>query len=125
MVDLTGWTASGIDQRPVRRRRRERVLHRHLVTETEDSTPPLIVHPITAAEVLVAPVRRGIAEQVWADLVAIGVEVDGAPIDPLRLARLRAETGGRMPDCCVIASVATYRTTAATFDDRLRRAGLT
>lgn len=70
----------------------------------EDTVPPLIVHPITAAEVLVAPTRSGLTDQVWADLVAIGVELDAAPIDPRALARLRSSTGYKMPDCCVIAS---------------------
>lgn len=86
-----------------------------------DATPPMIVHPITAAEVLVAPVRRGIADDVWADLVAIGVEIDRMPVDPMQLARLRAETGCRMPDCCVLASAAAYGAPLATFVDRLRR----
>ena len=86
-----------------------------------DAVPPLLVHPITVTEVLVAPVRRGIADQVWSDLVAIGVEIDVTPIDPRQLARVRAETGCKMPDCCVIASSVNHDTTVATFDQRLRR----
>jgi predicted nucleic acid-binding protein len=103
---------------------------RHLLTETDDiaavellqdAAPPLIVHPVTAAEVLMAPVRQRIADQVWSDLVAIGVEVDDTPIDPLQLARLRTETGCKMPDCCVIASAVTHHGAVATFDERLTR----
>jgi predicted nucleic acid-binding protein len=86
------------------------------------ASPPLVVHPLTAAEVLVAPVRRGAADNVWADLVAIGVEVDDTPLDPLQLARIRAETGCKMPDCCVLATAANQGTHVATFDERLRRA---
>jgi predicted nucleic acid-binding protein len=86
-----------------------------------DAVPPLLVHPITAAEVLVAPVRRGVAAAVWADLIAIGVEIDPTPVDPLQLARLRVETGCKMPDCCVLASAAAHSTVVATFDERLRR----
>ena len=87
----------------------------------EDASPPLFVHPITAAEVLVAAVRNDVAEAVWADLMAIGVELDDTPIDPLLLARLRVKTRCKMPDCCVLASAATRSTTVATFDERLRR----
>lgn len=89
-----------------------------------DATPPLAVHPVTAAEVLVAPVRRGIAQSVWADLVAIGVEVDRSPIDPMQLAQLRVETGCKMPDCCVLAIAAVRHAAIATFDERLARHAL-
>jgi predicted nucleic acid-binding protein len=86
-----------------------------------DATPPLVVHAITAAEVLVAPTQRGIAERVLADLFAIGVEIDDTSIDPVQLARLRVDTGCTMPDCCVLASAEARRVPVATFDGRLRR----
>lgn len=95
--------------------------HAKAVELLGDASPPLIVHPITAAEVLVAPQRRGVADQVWADLVAIGVQIDDTPIDPLQLARIRKETACKMPGCCVIASAVNRNTTVATFDERLRR----
>ena len=95
--------------------------HRAAIALLEAATPPLLVHPITAAEVLVAPVRLGVADDVWADLVAIGVTIDDRPIDPWQLARLRAETGHKMPDCCVLATALTRNATVATFDDRLGR----
>lgn len=85
------------------------------------AVPPLLVHPVTAAEVLVAAVRQGIADEVWADLVAIGVEVDDTPMDPMRLARLRVETGCKLPNCCVLASAAARGVPVATFDERRRR----
>ena len=85
------------------------------------ATPPLLVHSVTAAEVLVAPVRQGVADAVWADLSAIGVEVDDTLIDPLQLARLRVETGCKMPDCCVLATGVNHNLPIATFDERLRR----
>lgn len=86
-----------------------------------DVMPPLFVHPITAAEVLVAPMRNGVADLVWNDLVAIGVEIDRTPIDPFQLARLRSSTGLKMPDCCVLTIAAARSTTVATFDERLQR----
>jgi predicted nucleic acid-binding protein len=95
--------------------------HSAAVEILEDASPPLLVHPITAAEVLVAAVRNDVADAVWADLMAIGVEIDDTPIDPLLLARLRANTGCKMPDCCVLASAATRNAAVATFDERLRR----
>ena len=95
--------------------------HSAAVKILEDASPPLLVHPITAAEVLVAAVRNDVADAVWADLMAIGVEIDDTPIDPLLLARLRVKTGCKMPDCCVLASAAARNTTLATFDERLRR----
>jgi predicted nucleic acid-binding protein len=58
---------------------------------------------------------------VWADLMAIGVQIDDTAIDPLLLAGLRVKTGCKMPDCCVLASAATRTTAVATFDERLRR----
>lgn len=95
--------------------------HDAAVAMLSDATPPLVVHPLTAAEVLVSPVRQGIAESVWADLVAIGVEVDRSPIDPVQLAGLRVRTGCKMPDCCVLAVAAGRALSVATFDERLAR----
>lgn len=95
--------------------------HSAAVELLADAAPPLVVHPVTAAEVLVAPVRRGIAESVWADLVAIGVEVDQSPIDPMQLAELRVATGRKMPDCCLLAVAAVRHAQVGTFDERLAR----
>ena len=95
--------------------------HSAAVEILEDAAPPLFVHPITAAEILVAAVRNDVADAVWADLMAIGVEIDDTLIDPLLLATLRVETGCKMPDCCVLASAATRNTAVATFDAQLRR----
>jgi predicted nucleic acid-binding protein len=96
--------------------------HDDAVRVLAEATPPLVVHPITAADVLVAPTRRGVADGVWSDLLAIGVEIDDAPIDPMQLARIRVETGCKLPDCCVIATASKRRAPVATFDERLRRA---
>lgn len=95
--------------------------HRAAVELIANATPPLLLHPVTAAEVLVAPMRRGVAERVWADLVAIGVEVDSSPLDPMQLARLRSATACKMPDCCVLAVAETRRVAVASFDERLTR----
>ena len=98
--------------------------HEAAVDLIESAVPPLVVHPITAAEVLVAPLRQGLADQVWATLVAIGVELGDTPIDPMQLARLRVDTGCKLPDCCVVATALSLRVGVATFDERLRKRAL-
>jgi predicted nucleic acid-binding protein len=87
-----------------------------------DATPPLLVHPITLAEVLVAPTRHGSADRAWLVLQSIGVELHTEAIDPLQLARLRVDTALRLPDCSVLAAAAHHGCAVATFDERLRRA---
>ena len=57
----------------------------------------------------------------WADLAAIGIEVDRSPIDPMQLARLRVDTGCKLPDCCVLALAVARSAPVLTFDDRLAR----
>jgi len=94
--------------------------HSSAVAVLADAVPPLVIHPITAAEVLVSAVRSGVADAVWSDLVATGVEIDRTPDDPFVLARLRAETGCKMPDCCVLATAQRLGVPVVTFDDRLR-----
>ena len=96
--------------------------HTAAVAILADAVPPLLIHPITAAEVLVAAVRRGVADAVWSDLVAIGVEIDRTHHDPFVLARLRVATNCKMPDCCVLATAERRGVAVATFDDRLPRA---
>lgn len=90
----------------------------------------LCVSPITVAEVLVGPGRAGRLSEATAILrsllvreVALGT--DAAP----RLAMLRAETGLKLPDCCVLLAAADAPAQAvATFDERLakvaRRVGM-
>lgn len=79
------------------------------------------IHQLTLAEVLVGGVRVGRANQLLADLRAVGVvPLDPAPDEPLILAELRATTGLRMPDCCVLAAALHHTVPLATFDARLR-----
>lgn len=96
--------------------------HDRAVEVLAAATPPLVVHPLTAAEVLVGPVRHGVHDAVWAVLVDIGIVVDPAPLDPQRLAELRVRTGCKMPDCCVLAVAEARGCGVATFDDRLAKA---
>ncbi|MGL5909117.1 MAG: type II toxin-antitoxin system VapC family toxin [Phycicoccus sp.] len=83
----------------------------------------LLIHPLTLAEVLVGGVRAGRGDEMLADLDAIGIRAtDPRPGEALRLARLRVETGLRMPDCCVLDTALVSGSTLATFDDALARA---
>lgn len=80
-------------------------------------------NPLTLAEVLVAPTRDGRLEA--AQRVLRDLEVGVLPFPPdtaVRLARLRASTDLRMPDCCVLLAAEDAAATVATFDDRLGRA---
>ncbi len=80
--------------------------------------------PITLAEVLVGPARRDrldVARAVVAEL-----EVQEIPLGedaPVRLAALRAGSGLKMPDCCVLLAAQDAAAEAVlTFDDALARA---
>jgi len=84
---------------------------------------PLRASPLTIAEVLVNPARRGELERAQAVLARLGlVEVplpgDAAP----RLAALRAATQLKLPDCCVLLAAEQVREPVATFDTALRSA---
>ena len=75
---------------------------------------------LTLAEVLMVPVREGRAESVLLALRDLEVrELPVPPDDAVRLARLRAETGLRMADCCVLLVAETLGAAVATFDERL------
>jgi predicted nucleic acid-binding protein len=83
----------------------------------------MLVHALTLAEVLVGGVRIGRAASMRDDLYAAGISL--APHDeaePLRLAELRATTGLKLPDCCVLAVALQHHATLATFDDALATA---
>lgn len=80
---------------------------------------PLLAHPLTIAECLVASVRKGQGAAMVDAIETMGVQVvdvdDGAP---MRLADLRVATGLRMPDCCAIDVARAHTATFVTFDDR-------
>ena len=80
----------------------------------------LAVNPLTLAEILVAPLRDGRLDAVVAALAALEVHELPFPDDTsIRLARLRAETGLKMPDCCVLLAAEALGASVATFDGRL------
>lgn len=83
----------------------------------------LLVHALTLAEVLVAGVKIGKGAEMQADLKAAGLSLARRDDDePLRLAELRAKTGLKLPDCCVLDSAQTNAAKLATFDHALAAA---
>lgn len=86
------------------------------------SVERFVVHPLTLAEVLVHPARGGREGEVLTRLEAIGMVVSGQPLDPVELARLRAETRLKMPDCVVLACARSHDMAVATFDETLAAA---
>jgi predicted nucleic acid-binding protein len=84
---------------------------------------PLGASAITLAETLVAPARAGRLEEAEAVLSRIGVgELGLGDNAPARLAKLRAATGLKLPDCCVLATAQQHAGTVASFDKDLAAA---
>lgn len=82
---------------------------------------PLAASALTVAEVLVHPTASGLGEQAYAALKAMDVTVLDIPADAaMQLASLRARTGRRMPDCCVLLAAARSGGAVLTFDEKLR-----
>jgi len=96
--------------------------HHRSATEVLLSGGPgrMLVHMITLAEVLIGGVRIGQGASMRDDLRAAGITV--APSDEdesLRLAELRAGSGLKLPDCCVLDVALRHRARLATFDMHL------
>lgn len=83
---------------------------------------PLRASPITLAEVFVGPAREGRLSTAQTAVHALAVhEVSLGPDAASRLATLRAETGLKLPGCCVLlATQDAHAASIMTFDDRLR-----
>jgi predicted nucleic acid-binding protein len=81
---------------------------------------PLVVSPLTRAEVLVGPARAGRVDATQAALNRLGVDDAAWSTDaPVRLPQLRAGTGRRLPDCCVLLAAQGVGGAVATYDERL------
>ncbi len=93
----------------------------------EHADEPFAASVVTVAEALVRPAREerlADARRALDDLALSSLELpgDSAP----RLARLRADTGLKMPDCCVLLAAQDVSADALlTFDVRLRAAATT
>lgn len=84
---------------------------------------PLAASSITLAEVLVGPVRAGKLDVARSALRALEIaEVAFGAGAAERLAALRADTGLKLPDCCVLLAAQDVGAEAVlTFDDRLMK----
>ena len=101
--------------------------HHHRVAEVllEHNWGELVATVITVAEVLVGPVRSGSLPRALAALDKLEVRTLVAdPSAAMDLATIRAETGLKLPDCCVLQAAEKERAALATFDDRLARVAL-
>lgn len=90
----------------------------------------MLVHTLTLAEVLVGGVKVGRGASLQEDLYAAGIALASHDAEePLRLAELRATTGLKLPDCCVLDAAVGNHASLATFDAVLvaaaRRRGVT
>jgi predicted nucleic acid-binding protein len=86
----------------------------------ESGSDPLGASSITLAETLVAPARSGRLEDARAALAQLGVsELPLGDDAPARLAQLRADTGRKLPDCCVLLAAEENDGAVASFDSAL------
>ncbi|GAB08398.1 hypothetical protein GOARA_011_00140 [Gordonia araii NBRC 100433] len=94
--------------------------HAEAALEILDTEERLAIHPLSLAEVLVHPARSGTESQTLEVIEKLGIEqVSHAPGEPVELARIRAATGLKMPDCCVLVAAEREASSLATFDRRL------
>jgi len=78
------------------------------------------ISPLTLAQVLVGPARAGRLAPAQSALRTLDVVTVPLSDDaPVRLATLRATTGLRLPDCCVLLAAETTAGDVATLDERL------
>ncbi len=83
-------------------------------------TSPLGASSISIAETLVAPARAGRLDDAREALERIGIaELSFRPGAPARLAQLRAATGCKLPDCCVLLAAQDHEGSVASFDKNL------
>jgi predicted nucleic acid-binding protein len=89
---------------------------------TDNAADGFGMHNLTLAEVLVGGVRVGRANQLLSDLRSVGIAaLDPVPQEAMILAELRATSGLKMPDCCVLAVALHESAPVATFDEQLAR----
>jgi predicted nucleic acid-binding protein len=89
----------------------------------ESGGEPLAASAITLAETLVSPARNGRLADAESALCQLGVEELPIGSDaPGRLATLRAGTGLKMPDCCVLLAAEEHGGVLASFDSDLTAA---
>jgi predicted nucleic acid-binding protein len=96
-------------------------LHQRATTLlAETGNHELRVSVLTLGEVLVGPVRADDVEAAEEALRTLGVSVVDLPAESARtLAEIRARTGLKMPDACVLLAAEEHQAEVGTFDDKL------
>lgn len=88
---------------------------------TSHASEPMTIGPVNLAEVLVRAARENCDQAMLTDLRALNVTTTPLPDDAAtRLARLRATTRSKMPDCCVLLTAEQTSARIATFDEGLK-----
>jgi predicted nucleic acid-binding protein len=86
---------------------------------------PVAITSLDLAEVLVRPYQQGLGAEFEEALVELEIEVLGAIAeDATELAKLRGQTGLRMPDVVALQTALRMRASLATADARLARQAL-
>lgn len=90
---------------------------------TEMAGQPKLISALTLAEVLVGPARVGRRRAAEAILDELNLQPREVPASAAgQLAELRAATGLRLPDCCVLLTAEIAAPAGlATFDEKLAR----
>jgi len=86
------------------------------------TTERLVAHRMTVGETLIQPARAGRAPAAATALAMLGVGYLDEPDDPIELAKLRASSGLKLPDCIIVHAALRENAKLATFDARLGRA---
>ncbi|QAY72147.1 type II toxin-antitoxin system VapC family toxin [Agromyces protaetiae] len=82
-----------------------------------------LMHSLTLTEVLVGPIRVGRGEAAAHTMTSLGIAEWAPPAQSAaRLARIRVESGLKLPDCCVLDAALSTSAPLATLDVRLRHA---
>jgi predicted nucleic acid-binding protein len=100
----------------------QRDAHHERATQLLSATgaEPLGASTITLAEILVAPTRSDRLADVSSALERLGVtELPLGDDASQRLARLRVDTGCKLPDCCVLLAAEENDGAIASFDSAL------
>lgn len=95
-------------------------VHQEAAFDILDTEEDLLIHPITLAEALVHPARMGTELADLAKIDSLGLLRREETVDePVHIARLRAATSLKLPDCAVLVTAEAFGATLATFDRRL------
>lgn len=82
----------------------------------DSASQRVVAHRMTLAESLVGAARAGRVAETSAALDALGIGRVDEPDDPVELAVLRARSGLRLPDACVLLAARRDHAGLATFD---------